>query len=131
MRKETMTYNELAINWTEPCVDAQSGQWKSVANNLTARTKFILARIDLCCQVEEDQFAARVTFNRDYVAMYGAHRCWWFLRETVTENPVLVSARMQEHMDAALARDWPGDARKRWDDDDLNDLGWSRLGFIS
>lgn len=126
-----MAYNEMAIIWTEPCVDADTGMWKSVANNLTARTKFILSHMDLCCQIEEHKFAARVTFNKDFVARYGVHRCWWFLREMVTENPVLISPRMQEHVDEALARDWPGENKNRWDDDDLSDLGWSRLGFIS
>jgi hypothetical protein len=131
MRKKTMAYNEMAIVWTEPQVDAESGLWTAAADNLTARTKDALAWIDLCSLIEEERFAAKVTFCRDYVARYGAHRCWWFLREMVTEAPVLVNPLIQGHMDEALARDWPGEGKSGWDDDDLGDLGWGRLDYVS
>jgi len=124
------SYHESAIKWTEPCVDADSGQWKTVADGLNARTKFILSRLELCAVIEEEQFAARVTFNKDYVAMYGAHRCWWFLREMVTEAPALLSPMLQAHMNAALERAWPEDDGG-WDNDDLGDLGWGRLDLIN
>ena len=125
------SYNERAIIWTEPAVDADSGQWQCLADNLNQRTKYHLAKSELVSICEEDRFTARVTLSRDYVSEYGARRCWWLLREMVTEEPVLVKPHVQGWLDDALERPWPGQTGQGWDDDDLGDLGWGRLDYIS
>lgn len=125
------SYNELAIKWDEPEINANTGKWWTRAENLTERTKQLLAAQPMCGFIAEERRQAKISLARTWVAQYGAHRCWWWLREEVVEHPVMVSLTMQLAMNDALDRPRHDDVGKRWDDDDLGDLGWGRLDYIS
>ena len=118
-----MAYNELAIIWDEPEINAGTGKWWTKADNLTERTKNLIAEQPMCGLIIEDKREAKISFNRAWVAEYGVHRCWWMLREEVVESPVLVSLTIQIDMDDALNTDDPYD--------DGAGFGLGRLDLIS
>lgn len=121
------SYNELAIIWGEPVENANTGKWWTKAENLTERTKQLLAAQPMCGFIAEGNRDANISFDRTWVALYGAHRCWWMLREEVVERPVMLSLALQLALDDALNSDDPYDGG---DDDDLRNM-WGRLGLVS
>lgn len=121
-----MTYNELAIKWGEPEIKASTGKWWTTAENLTERTKQLLAAQPMCGFIIEEKRQAKISLDRTWVALYGAHRCWWLLREEVVEHPVMLSLNLQLALDEVLKTDDPYDDG----DDDLGSM-WGRLGLMS
>ena len=116
------SYNELAIIWKEPELVSSTGKWWIAAENLTERTKQLIAEQPMCRVIMENGRTAKIELDRTWVYAYGAHRCWWLLREDVVEVPVLVNQMLQDHMDDAIDRDSP--------EDNGGGFGSPRLDFI-
>lgn len=70
-----------------------------------------------------DTGKAYVTLDSVLVAQHGATRCWWWLREDVTEKPVLLSRFIQDALADALEAPNPYEDG-RWDEGDPDDLAW-------
>jgi len=117
-------YNELAINWQEPHINPETGQWWTKAENMTERTKTLLCIQPMTHLIIEGKREAKISFDRSWVLAYGVHRCWWFLREEVVEHPVMPSLEIEMAMDAALNTDNPYS-------DDGAGFGGDLMGFIS
>lgn len=124
MRNVMNSYNELAIVWGEPEISPGTGKWWVKAENLTERTKNLIAEQPMCRLIIEDKREAKIELDRTWVFGYGVHRCWWLLREDVVETPFLVSVMMQNHIDDALNTDDPYD-------DNGGGFGVGRLDLIS
>lgn len=70
-----------------------------------------------------DTGKAYITLDSVLVAQHGAARCWWWLREDVTEKPVLLSRFIQDAIADALDMPNPYEDGHR-DEGDPDDLAW-------
>lgn len=113
------------IIWREP--EQRSGSWivhieglsylslKAVYGHVLARGNPVFPH--------PDTGKAYITLDSVLVEKMGAARCWWWLREDVTERPVLLARFLQDAMAEALEAPNPYEDGN-WDEGDPDDLAW-------
>lgn len=126
-KRSTEIPPEMLIVWDEPRMQEETGHWIADVRNLRRRTCDRLFKHEMCSFISASVDEANVTFNKWYVEAWGAHQCWWFLREEICERVVVLLPHIEQHIEDALDRPWADDDDEDWDG---GDGAWGRLGLV-